>query len=208
MQEEARRLNPDFLFELSIWDGNIGNGQGKPTYYQSLGQTWDTVRYAGYVQFGMWLLRPSVVREYRGTLFPTAEGIPYLMSIVGAVDRITLSNFWRNGTLVPNTFYPHPYQIQIPDRYVPVNRNYMLTVNVNPLPPWQLNTKIQVFAIALSLGVTPNRRWLVYAHSPLGDIKNVSISLPQYNNTISMDVSRGGSVVVVSESNKTVTPIS
>lgn len=209
MQQEAYQINPDFWFEQSVYDGNSATGSDKIAYYRSLEQTYDPARYAGFIQFGMWLLRPKVVREYRDTMFPTSEGQPYFEALMAAVDRVssnaTLKDFWQNGTLVPNPSITHPYQIQIPQQYQSLNRNYMLTCGANQSPPWSLSTKINVFSIALTKGVTPNRQWLVYAHAPLDQVIT-TISIPQYHG-IGVLVSRGGSFVLVDEKKHIVTPI-
>ena len=45
-----------------------------------------------------------------------------LEETVKAVDRVwedeTLRTFWRHGRLVPNTSARHPYQIDVPEKYV------------------------------------------------------------------------------------------
>jgi hypothetical protein len=63
MLREALKLNPKFWFEISIWDGKYSGEappgkRWKPDVYRSLGQTFNPERYGGYVQYGMWLLRP------------------------------------------------------------------------------------------------------------------------------------------------------
>ena len=65
-----------------------------------------TARYEGLVQFGMWLLRPRVVREFRGWLETVEYAGAYFDAILDAVDRVyanaVLRKFWRRGDLVPN----------------------------------------------------------------------------------------------------------
>ena len=67
MLQEAYRLNHIFWFELSTWDGHeLSQVNDKRNYYAKLGQAYNPERYGGMVQFGMWLLRPRAVREFRG----------------------------------------------------------------------------------------------------------------------------------------------
>ena len=66
---EVRRKQPDFWFEISTWDGQQpGQPSDKLLFYANRGQTYPPDRYGGMVQFGMWLLRPRVVRDFRGSL--------------------------------------------------------------------------------------------------------------------------------------------
>src|SRR5205823_6082993 len=136
--------------------------------------------YAGMVQFGMWLLRPRVVREFRGWQQPWDDGRPYFMAIVDAVDRVhtdpLLREWWRTGQLVPNRAHKHLYQSDIPREYVNADRWFLLDANVNPRFPWDPTTEIAVFSLTLVKGTSPAREWLVYAHAPLGDRRNVLLT--------------------------------
>ena len=81
MLDQARELNPKFWFEISTWDGKDAGaakpGQPwKPDVYKSLGQTYNPARYGGYVQVGMWLLRPRTVRKFAVTSFRTTRENP------------------------------------------------------------------------------------------------------------------------------------
>ena len=100
--EEIYKNNPNYWFELSVWDGNEpSKDNDKRKYYASLGQDYTPERYAGMVQFGMWLLRPRVVREFRGWTDTVANNGDNFMALVRAVDRVheedTLKRFWRHG---------------------------------------------------------------------------------------------------------------
>lgn len=211
-QKEAYRLNPDFWLELSVWDGYEPNAltNDKRKQYAFLGQTYTPQRYAGMVQFGMWLLRPRVVREFRAWLHPWDDGAPYFMAIVDAVDRIhrnpILKEWWQIGELVPNPSHQHPYEENIPDEYTKEDRWFLLDADVNPANyTWKL-TPIPVYALALVKGKPPEREWLVYAHSPLGDRKNVQLTVPGYG-TIKVDVGPGGSFSRVHENGRIVSPV-
>jgi hypothetical protein len=211
MLREAERLNPSFWFEISTWDGNeLEQGNDKRKLYASRGQTYSPERYGGMVQFGMWLLRPRVVREFRGWRETLPQAEPYFLPIVAAVDRVhsdaTLSKFWRSGELVANRSRQHPYQTSIPPEYQSAERWFLLDTTLDPRQPWSLGTEIPVFSLALLTGSSPSRQWLVYAHSPLRNRSDVSISIPDYR-SITVNVSVGGSFYLVNESNRSVQPI-
>ncbi len=116
MLKDAYRLNPGFWFELSTWDG----GKTKHDYFASLGQTYNPDRYGGMVQFGMWLLRPRLVREYRGYNETVADYGPYFLAVTGAVDSVhrdpLLRKFWRKADLVANRAGKHPVSNRYPAR--------------------------------------------------------------------------------------------
>ncbi len=171
MLEETRRLFPDFWFEMSTWDGRSDElDEDKDDFYRSLGQEWTVQRYAGMVQFGMWLLRPRVVREFRDTLSFRQTYDADFQAVLDAVDRVyrnpVLKKFWQTGQLVPNRRAPHPYQSSIPAQWQGRARWFMLDSDANPARPWALETPLDVFALALEIGERPRREWLVYAHSP------------------------------------------
>jgi hypothetical protein len=206
MQRETATLNPEFWFEMSVWDGHEPGDRDKRASYERLGQTYTPQRYAGMVQFGMWLLRPRVVREFRSWLQPWDDGRPYFMAIVDAVDRVhtdpILREWWRIGHLVPNRAHRHPYQSNIPPEYANEDRWFLLDANVNPRFPWDLTTEVPVFSLALVKGTAPTRAWLVYAHAPLGDRKNVRLTVPGYG-AVNIDVTVGGSFYLIDEKDRT-----
>ena len=216
MQAEAYRLNPDFWLEMSVWDGYDGPNRERQypsmrSLYRKEGQTYDPARYGGFVQFGMWLLRPRAVREYRGWTFDPEEGMSYFMAIVEAVDRVhdnpILREFWRKGRLAPNRAHQHPYQAGVPAEYRDCDRWFLLDADVNPQEhPWKLSTDIPVFALALVHGESPNRRWLVYAHSPVMARKGVVLTVPDYQD-ITVDVTPAGSFWLVDQQAGTVEPV-
>ena len=65
-------------------------------------------------------------------------------------------------------------------------------------PALNLKTNLPVFSIALELGEPGARRWLVYAHSPLKDRRDVEITVPPFG-AITVDVPREGAFYVVHE---------
>ena len=211
MLDEAYRFNPEFWFEISTWDGHEPSKENdKRRFYANQGQTYDPERYGGTVQFGMWLLRPRVVREFRGWTDTLTNSEAYFLSIVDAVDRVhnntTLRSFWRQGKLVANRAHPHLYQSNVPEEYQNVDRWFLLDTNLDPKRPWNLHTEILVFSLALVLGQAPEREWLVYAHAPLNERKNVKVTLPDYG-TIKIDVSASGTFYHIGEKTKKVSKV-
>ncbi|MCC6580615.1 MAG: hypothetical protein IT440_09245 [Phycisphaeraceae bacterium] len=208
----ARQLNPDLWYELSMWDGNepkLANDKRK--YYASLGQTFTPERYGAMVQFGMWLLRPQSVREFRGYTESWEEQKPYFMAIVDVVDHVhdnaTLRKWWQYGKLVPNRAHEHHYQTDFPEQYKNEDRWFLLDADVNFQEyPWELFWEVRVFSIALVRGEAPKREWLVYAHSPLADRKEVQLTIPEYGK-VTVDVPIAGAFHEVHENDRSVTLI-
>lgn len=196
MFDDALQANSDFWFELSIWDGQKpGEKNDKKQFYAERKQTYTPERYAGMTQFGMWLLRPRVVREFRGYLETAEQFGDYFDVLMAAVDRVhndpVLQEFWRAGELVTNPRHEHPYQSLVPDEYKDRARWFLLDTSVDPKRPWKLYTDIPVFALALVKGSAPNREWLVYAHSPVRNESGVEIDVPGYG-AVTLDVEVGG----------------
>ena len=208
-QRQAYQLNPNFWLEMSVWDGHEPDDPAtdKWLYYESLGQTYTPQRYAGFTKFGMWLLRPRVVREFRGWLTPFKDTGAYFMAMVDAVDEVhtnpILRDWWRTGELVANHAHQHLYQSNFPQEYATEDRWFLLDADVNPQFPWDLSTEIPVFALALRKGEAPKRQWLVYAFAPLGDRQNVQLTVPGYGN-IKVSIKVEGSNYLIDESNRSV----
>ncbi len=184
--------------------------KSKAMQYMAVGQDYPVERAAGWVQYGMWLLRPRVVREFRSHATKRAAVEPYWMEVVYAVDRVwdneELASFWRFGTLVRNDAHKHPYQSAIPKEYRDIPRWYLLDTNLDAEWPWGLETEIPIFSLALVRGQKPAREWLIYAHAPLESYSDVEITIPQFGE-ITVDVSRRGSFYVVSETDGSVRAI-
>ncbi len=214
---EAWSIRPGFWWEISIWDGN-GSGwtpgaacpaemleKSKACQYIRDGQTYTPERYLGWVQFGLWLLRPRAVREFRGSTTALEPWRPFFEQLLLAVDRIyenrTLKEFWRRGKLVPNVAHEHPYQHEVPAKYRVVNRWFLLDTSLDPPRPWQLHTNLPVFSMALVLGESPRRRWLLYGHSPLEERRDVTIDVPGFGK-ITVDIPRRGAFYVVTEATR------
>jgi hypothetical protein len=202
MLKDAQRLNPKFWFEISTWDGHEPGNTDKREFYRNQGQQYSPERYGGMVQFGMWLLRPRVVREFRGYRDTLAQSESYFLPIVEAVDRVhknqTLREFWRRGELVANRAQPHPYQSLVPKEYQNVDRWFQLDTSLDPSRPWGPGTPLPVYSLALVKGTAPHRNWLVYAYSPLGSRQGVQIGIPDYR-AVTVNAAIGGSFYVVEE---------
>ncbi|MBW3597583.1 MAG: hypothetical protein KY475_09945 [Planctomycetes bacterium] len=189
-EAERRRLSPEHV------------KKSKALQYMADGQDYPPERAAGWVQYGMWLVRPRVVREFRGHATPLAPVKPYWMETVKAVDRVyenpPLREFWRHGELIVNAAREHPYRTDVPERYQNIDRWHSLDTNLDPPRPWDLSTKLPVISLALVQGEAPQRRWLLYAHSPLEDRREVQITIPGYRD-VKVEVLRRGVFYLVDE---------
>lgn len=216
--EEAWQVDPDFWWEVSLWDGNGGWTPGaactpemvkaaKACQYLEDGQTYTPDRFLGWAQFGLWLLRPRVMREFRASTVPLEPWRPMFEQLLAAVDRVyadaTLEEFWRHGVLVANRAHPHPFQADIPAKYQTLDRWFLLDTSLDPPRPWEMTTNLPVFSLALVRGQAGSRRWLVYAHSPLEDRREVRIELPEFG-TLTLDVPRAGVFALVTEDSRSV----
>jgi hypothetical protein len=218
MLDEVHKERPEFWFELSTWDGNTPDqGNDKRKFYARQGQFFTPARYEGFVQFGMWLTRPRVVREFRGHTETVEYAGPYFKPILDAVDRIytdpVLQRFWRKGTLVANRKGKHPFQADIPPEYKDADRWFLLDTSLTPkeLAPEEFDnakppsrqTEVPVFALALSLGSAPEREWLVFANAPRQARTGVRITVPDFG-PITVDVPQAGSFFHLKENGKQV----
>lgn len=172
MLAEVAKAKPAFWFEMSVWDGQQpGFPTDKALFYAARHQQFTPSRYEGMVQFGMWLLRPRVVREFRNPTHHRDKFGPYFERILAAVDRVhaspTLKQFWSGGRLVPNSSETHIFGSTLPQEFAAMERWFLLDTPANPPRPWKANTPLKVFAMALERGDAPHREWLIYAFSPL-----------------------------------------
>lgn len=224
-ETEAHEANADYLCELALWTGDGSDNatlwypalgyaeayeaRSKTCQYYALGQDYDLDRYEGWAQFGLWLTRPFILREFRFREDKRVNWPGYTDRLADIIDRIhnnpTKADFYRNGTLVVNTDHDHPYQLAIPSQYADVDRSFLLTTSVDPDLPWSLTDTIPVFAIAYVMGESPNRSWLLYAHSPLEAIVNCTISIPGYRD-VTLNVPRKGRIWTFNERSETPTP--
>ena len=123
-----------------------------------------------------------------------------------------LKEFWRFGELVQSeTFEPRDQQVR--EGLLFYSRvNTLLPVDVNPdrhtqwPRVWRLKAgksdpvQLRVLALALKLGEAPNRRWLIYAHAPLGGVTGPKVTLPDYDKQVELpQVAKSGSFFLVHE---------
>jgi hypothetical protein len=183
--------------------------KSKALQYMAEGQDYPPERAAGWVQYGMWLVRPRVVREFRGHATQLAPVEPYWMETVKAVDRVydhpVLREFWRRGELVVNDAREHPYQSDLPERYRKIARWHSLDTNLDPPRRWALDTKLPVFSLALVQGEPPSRRWLLYTHSPVQDRHGVRVTVPGFGE-VEVHSPRRGAFYLIDERTREATP--
>jgi len=206
MLKHAYKDNPEFWFEMSLWDGAAPKkDNSKRRYYSDRNQEYTPERYAGMAQFGMWLLRPRVVREFRGYRETRTEFEPFTLAVMDAVDRIheneTLAEFWKYGRLVADRSRKHPYEIGIPDLIASEDRWFRLPTSEDPAGRWKLQTELPSFALALVMGEAPTRKWLVYSHSALGEKKKLKTKIPG-GREVAIDSPVGGAYWLVEEKGK------
>ncbi len=221
MLDWVYKVKPNSWWEVSLWDGNNewtpDRGyapellkKSKACQYIKGGQTYTPDRYEGWAQFGLWLLRPRVMREFRGSTVPLEPWQPFFERLLGIVDRVydneILRDFWRHGVLVPNNAHRHPYQEGIPEKYRDIHRWYLLDTSLDSVRPWDSKTNIPVFSLALAQGTEGPRRWLLYAHAPLENQKDVKITIPDYG-SITVEVPRSGAFYLIEEQSNIITPI-
>lgn len=198
------KTHPDFWYEMSVWDGFLPNepdaAKNKRAWYASKNDPFTPERYKAWLQYGMWLTRPRVVREYRNTGCPLEEtGMAYFLKFLEAVDDVHAdplkTRFWRHGTVVANTSRPHPYGVSTLPEYESIPKWFNLSTDLDRFPPpgrsVDLATEIPVWALASVIGAAPRREWLVYAYSPRQDRKGVAITIPGYRDVV-LDVPRAG----------------
>jgi hypothetical protein len=207
MLKHAYKDNPDFWFEMSLWDGATPKkDNSKRRFYSDRKQEYTPERYAGMTQFGMWLLRPRVVREFRGYRETREEFEGFTQAVLAAVDRIhdneELAEFWKRGKIVPNRGAKHPYDIGIPELIANEDRWFRLATKEDPTGRWRLPTELPSFALALVMGEKPSRRWLVYTHSALGERKKLKTIIPD-GPTVAIDSPVAGAYWIVEEGGKT-----
>ncbi len=196
MLDEARRDTPDYFWEVSIYDGGL---ERQTWYREEMGQVYDAARYRGYVRFALWLARPRILREFRLSAHDREPYLEYWKVVLDAVREIhrngVLRRFWRKGEPVVNRADPHHFQFNLYPGYTDddVDRNFLLEASVNPPRPWNNDTVIEVWSLALRLGEAPNREWLLFAYAPLRDQADVKITVPGFGE-LTIDVPRGDGV--------------
>lgn len=198
MLDQALEESPDFWFELSTWDGDTAGINGKRGQFAGRGQIYHADRYQGLLQFGLWLLRPRALRDYRYQE-SLAYAEPYYLANVKAVEQVhaspLLQRFWRHGRLVANPARKHPYQAALTPAVEEKTRWFLLKTDLEPATDskaWGLYTELPVMPLALVLGEAPEREWLLYLHAPQGARTGVTVTVPDYGEVV-VDASVTGS---------------
>lgn len=215
-------LAPDYYFASIAWEGgppakrrSAINCLATGMYGSGAVQRWDFARYEGMVQFGLWAMRPRVMREFR---YPVSKHDAYdkgaFMAVVDAVDRVweneILAEFWRFGELVKSEKFRPPNKKVAEQLRFYSRVDSLLPVDVNPPRDewpriWHFKAhkrppvRLRVLALALKLGEKPNRRWLIYAHAPLGAVEGPKVTLPDYGEVALKHVARSGSFFLFNE---------
>ncbi len=207
---EVRTREPAFWFEISVWDGQRpGEPTDKAHFYALRDQQFTPLRYGGLTQFGMWLLRPRVVRAFFAADDRVRFG-DYFDAILAAVARVhqdpTLCSFWHRGQLLENPVGGHPYEAALPAELASRPRWFLLDSPQNPPRPWELTTMLPVYALALELGHRPAREWLVYAFAPLAAATEVEVTIPG-GPQVRVPASLAGAFAVISERDGSVRPV-
>lgn len=143
-QDAIFSADPDYYFASIVWDGGRParrrssiNCMATGMFGSGMQQRWDFARYEGMVQFGLWAMRPRVMREFR---FPPHEQHAYdwgsFMTVVRAVDRpwnnATLREFWRFGELVGDARNEPDRDSFVRDLHPYARVTHLLPVDANP----------------------------------------------------------------------------
>jgi len=143
-QDAIFALEPDYYFASIVWDGGQPvtrrssiNCLATGMYGSGAVQRWDFDRYEGMVQFGLWAMRPRVMREFR---WPVSNHDAYdegaFMRVVRSVDRPwehdVLKEFWRFGKLVKSDAFEPPNKRVAEELRFYSRVDGLLPVDVNP----------------------------------------------------------------------------
>lgn len=204
----ALEVNPAFWFEMSTFSGSMWDEpKAKHRAMSMPGNPFDATRYQAAVQFGMWVARPRLVRGFGFKHYEDKRLSPFFKAVLNPVEAVhrssTLQAFWKHGRLVANPHGDHPYDRALPDIVKQKQRWYLLEAEANPPRPWKLEQKLAVFALSRVIGESPKRRWLVYAHGPLGSLAQTRLHVPGYG-VIRVDVPRQGAFYLVKEQSERV----
>ena len=197
LKNEALKIKPEFWHEVIFWDGNLPDkSNDRYKTYTKKGFPPSPERYRGWVQYGLWLLTPRVAREFRSSADKRERWEAYFNAIIRAVDLVhsdkVLTRFWRKGELVQPGKNLHPFKTEVPERFKDTNRWYHLPTSLDPEYPLKFNSVFPVFTLGRVIGKKPNRQWLLYAHAPRGDKKDVAVDIPGFRKVV-VNISLSGS---------------
>jgi hypothetical protein len=188
----ACSVNPDFLWELSVWMD--------PEFVAAHAASPE--RYQGLVRWGMWVARPAVVRQFDSSRKTLADFEPFLRKVMAAVDEVhaspVLASFWRSSDLAPSPVKKTPYEQDIPGEYRRQPRWFALPTDLDPPRPWGLRTRFPVWALARVKEEDGERKWLLLVQSPRGVVKGVRVRVPGWG-TASVDAAPEGRFYLLRE---------
>jgi len=183
--------NAEFWLELATWYGNsqdISWSGMNPSGYQ------------GMCLYGMWMIRPRVLREYQDAtakITGSVSGFSYGTfwdNVVAAIQRIhdndTLRAFWQDSELLANgvetvpTLFANASALPVDAAFDTTDNWFKLTTSVDPGAYTADTTKVPVWAIARERGDTPNRQWLIYAFATDTDRTGVTVTVPVYGDIV------------------------
>ena len=206
LYEQSCHYNWDY--ETTKYSSDWGGGLG----------TFTDERWAAMVCFCLWVERPRIMRDFTGHSEPKANytrRITALSTVISPIwDVPDITRFWRNGRWLLNQDRQHPWDMDNDDysrypRFLSQHRWYQLTTEHDATTDWGYSSNdvnpsafyggiIPVFAIAMELGTTPNREWLVYAHCPMGTYTDCLVTIPGYQQ-VTVPVSVAGTYTLVTE---------
>jgi hypothetical protein len=201
----ACRTRGDFYWEITTWFDHKFLRSLRSIPAEDV-----TARYGGFVRFGMWIARPRAVRHF-SLRDEGLDRIGHLLTeLMAAVDEVhadpVLRSFWQTAELVPNEARKHPSRHDIPPEYAKFPRWYALDTNLDPKRPWNIDTELPVWALAMVQGEEGSRRWLVFAQAPLGDQPRVVVTVPS-RGPVTVRATPRGCYFVVDESSGTTTSL-
>lgn len=211
MIAEDKKVNPNYFIDLSIWDGHSYDDTDTRRIQEAKEPGLSLKTYAAMSKFGMWLIRPRIVREFRFYNETVAQNEDYTNQILNIVSELNnstvLKEFWCNGELVPNRTRQHPYNSNIPSSFANVDRWFLLNTSLDEAGQWTTLTHVRVFAIALKTGIAPKRKWLLYAHATDSSVSTVEIEIPDYKK-VKLQTKLDGSYFIVDEQSSDVSDLS
>jgi hypothetical protein len=224
-QDRAFDARSDYFFTSIGWDGGepLGDDILAPPHQYLLNRRhakhtephtsrWSFERFEGMIQFGLWTMRPRTFHDFRPNTTRNAYRNQIWQTYVRSVNRVwndtTLKEFWQYGDLVVNPDQPRVQggvPSDAPDWLKNLDRKFLLSCDANPPDSgWSYDSSdfpaLRVFPMALELSESPDRRWLIYAHAPLGTVTDATVTIPDYGDITLDHVPPGGTFEVVEES--------